>query len=294
MPLLSPLLGVPMRLILKYTSLIFLGLSASSTYAHDFWLTANGFQNKTAPITVPVSFSIGHGDEVDPWTLNWDRIVALRAYSENGYSDQLSGIVANNALSQGFARISLDSVGTHVVGFESYHSLSTLASDQFNSYAEKEGLALVLAHRESKGLQTTPGREIYSRKAKTLIQVGNKFTENANKPIGHMLEIVPLENPYQLAKKDALPIQVLFRGKPLENAQVEFFPLAPQGPDAQRANASEKRLDEQVLLTNENGNATFNIVQSGNWMVHVIWSVPNPGNNSAEFETYFSSLTFGY
>jgi len=261
---------------------MFFSLSLSSANAHDFWLQANNYHSVTAPVTVPVKFLVGHGDEVDAWSLNWDRIVALRTYSDGGYRDQLRGIVPNNALTRGIAGVSLKTEGTHILGFESYHSVSTLAAGKFNSYAEKEGLALVLSERKRLGQENREGKEVYSRKAKTLLQVGDNYTDNVTKPIGHMLEIVPLRNPYAQSETDMLPVQVLFRGLPLENALIDFASLAGDANN------------EQAKRTDKNGETSFKLVREGNWKINVIWSVPNMGSNDTEFETYFSSLTFGY
>jgi len=268
----------------KYKCSLFLLLSVvfSSAQAHDFWLSPNTFQTKLGAGKIPMKFLVGHAEDVNSFILNWDRIVALRAYSNNGYSDQLAGVISNNAITQGLSMISLDSEGTHVIGFESYHSYSSLDSEKFNDYANEEGLQLVLDERKRLQQEQQLGREIYSRKAKTLIQVGKSLTENATRPIGHMLEIVPLINPYGLGEKNVLPVKVMFRGKPLENALVVLSSI------------SDFAYSEQASRTNLNGETSFKLQQEGNWKLNVVWGVPIFGNADAEFETYFSSLTFGY
>ncbi|MFQ3250362.1 MAG: putative GH25 family protein [Glaciecola sp.] len=271
-----------MRPTIKLSIGLLACLSAANVFAHDFWLSPTQFQSPEAPVTIPTKFLVGHAEEVDSWNLNWDRIVALRTYGNNEYNDQMPGIVASNVLNAGFANVKLNTKGTHVLGFESYHSFSSLAGEKFNSYAEKEGLALVLEQRKRLNQEQDDGRELYSRKAKAIIQVGDVHSNNVLKPIGHTLEIVPLQHPYANTTKDTIPVQVLFRGKPLENALIDMMPIN-----------GTKGL-EQASRTDGNGQATFDLVRQGTWKLNVIWAVPNPGNQQAEFETYFTSLTFGY
>lgn len=271
-----------MRMTLMAMLSFILSIHASDAKAHDFWLHPSAFQGLQVDTTIPLRFRVGHANDVEPWALTWDRVVALRSYSENGFQDQLSTIIVNNQWTSGRANIHLNAKGTHLIGFESYHSVSTLSAKKFNDYAQKEGLSLVLEQRNRLNQSEQAGIEIYSRKAKTIVQVGDVYSENVTRPIGHMLEIVPISHPYQLSEGDTLPIQVLFRGRPLENALVDMAPL-------EGANASR-----QEMRTNKDGKASFNINPKGSWMINVIWAVPIANHPSAEFETYFSSLTFGY
>ncbi|WP_083601986.1 DUF4198 domain-containing protein [Thalassotalea sp. PP2-459] len=271
-----------MRFITKFTLIGLLCINVTFSYAHDFWLSPNSFQADKAPVKIPVKFLVGHANDVGAWALSWNKIVALRTYSDGAYQDQLENIIVNNGIVKGLANVALAEEGTHVLGFESYHSFSSLKADKFNDYAKNEGLALILEDRKRLNQTQTSGREIYSRKAKALLQVGNKFTDNATVAIGHMLEIVPLRNPYQLGDDKILPVNVMLRGKPLESALVDIAPLAGSN------------MEKQTMRTNAKGEASFKIETQGSWIVNVIWSVPNTYRSTAEYETYFSSLTFGY
>ena len=48
------------------------------------------------------------------------------------------------------------------------------------------------------------------------------------------------------------------------------------------------------MRSDSKGQVQFAVEQKGSWIVNVIWAVPSPNQDDAEFETYFSSLTFGY
>jgi hypothetical protein len=47
-------------------------------------------------------------------------------------------------------------------------------------------------------------------------------------------------------------------------------------------------------LTNASGKTSFNVPRVGKWLVNTIWTTRITGNAKADFDTTFSSLTFGY
>ena len=47
-------------------------------------------------------------------------------------------------------------------------------------------------------------------------------------------------------------------------------------------------------LSDAAGRASFAVPRTGTWLINVIWTKPIKGNPKADFDTTFSSLTFGY
>ena len=252
---------------------------APLSLAHDFWLEPTQFHFEEAS-PVAVQFKVGHKEDIDSWNLTWDKIVALRNYTSTGVEDMAAGIIPKSSLLPGVAKTSTLQAGSYIIGFESYHSTSELKADKFNDYAKKEGLKEVVEYRKDKGLEGYDGEELYSRKAKAIVQVGETLTDNVTKPIGHTLEIVPLSHPFTLGEDNSLTVQVLFKGKPLQDALIDSVPLK---------NATH---ETQSFLTDENGQATFTFKASGAVKLNCVWGVPLQSNIKADFETYFSSLTF--
>ncbi|MCW8092213.1 DUF4198 domain-containing protein [Alteromonas sp. ASW11-130] len=251
----------------------------SHVMPHDFWLEPGQYYYDK-PSSVPIQFKIGHKHNTDSWNLRWDKIVALRNYTPKGVVDMAASIVPKSTSSSGVAKTQKLRSGTYIIGFESYHSVSELKADKFNVYAQEEGLHDILKYRESNGVTKSSGVELYSRKAITIIQVGNELSANVMTPVGHTLEIVPLRHPYDLPADGALAAKVLFKGKPLQHALVEAAPLAGAGHNT------------QTMRTNSHGRVMFNFTDKGPVLLNVIWGVPLINNNQADFETYFASLTF--
>jgi uncharacterized GH25 family protein len=268
----------------KYIRLCFLPIlivMSPLTLAHDFWLAPEQFQIQ-APSTVPILFKVGHKGDVEPWDLRWKRIVALRQYQQDGIIDLSTTVKPVSARNEGSANVIAQNAGTLIIGFESYHSVSELEAERFNSYASDEGLTRVIATRTSKGHMQKPGTEIYSRKAKAIIQAGDVYTDNVLKPIGHTLEIVPLTHPYKSMESDFFGVKVMYKGRPLANAKVHLVAL------------DNAQIKEKAQQTNSQGEAEFSLPRQGKWMFVSAWAEPLENGDTAEFETYFASLTLGY
>ncbi len=104
----------------------------------------------------------------------------------------------------------------------------------------------------------------------------------ATRPIGLKLEIVPERNPYALGPTRILPVRVLYKGRRLANATVKLTSLEF---DARPV---------ATLVSDASGRARFRVPAAGDWLLNVVWAEPISGDPKADFDTTFSSLTFGY
>lgn len=264
-----PLLGLALMLV------------ATPVVAHDFWIQPLRF--RAAPgAPLPVTFQVGHGVDRQRWGLGADRIPMLADFF-NGTRRDRRGDLRSAGPADLVTRF--DSPGLHVLAMQSTYAFSDLPAIRFNDYAKEEGLASVLAIRRRAGQTDRPGRERYSRRAKALIQVGQPTAANqasATRPIGLKLEIVPDRNPYALGSSRRLPVHVLYNGRRLANATVKL-----------RSLESDER-PMAVVVTDRAGRANFRVPASGGWLLNVVWAEPVKGDPKVDFDTTFSSLTFGY
>ena len=256
-------------------------LASAPLAAHDFWLQPVRFW--TSPGTpVPMTFLVGHGIARQRSSVAKDRFNVFRAVGPQGVVDHKAELTLGQAadVSPGFTQ-----PGTYVVAFSTSNVASDLPALRFNDYATAEGLTLVLQQRAASNTSSNSGRELYSRRGKSLIQVGpmgRAPVPYVTAPIGLGLEIVPLINPYALGNSRTMPVRVLYQGRPLAGAMVKLNNLAAD------AEPVEKH------LTDGKGHATFTARHSGDWQLNVVWSQPMPRNPQAEFLTTFSSLSFGF
>lgn len=155
-----------------------------------------------------------------------------------------------------------------------------LDDKDFNGYIHGEGLTAVEKLRTERGEQARPGRELYSRYSKLLVGTNG---DAATEPLGHALEIVPERDPAQLKPGESLMIQVLFKGKPLPDAQVA----------AVYANAVMKGHEYPVTArTDANGKAVLKVDRPGLWYARLIHMEPAQNDPEVDWRSYFSTVTF--
>ena len=259
-----------------------LGLSLGGTaQAHDFWLQPQSWQ--VAPgKPLPFVVEVGHGSFRQQWGADGGHLLALSDLANGGAVDvrplfKPGGEVPH--LTRTFRR-----EGLHIISLVSTNAASDLPAIRFNDYIKAEGLTPAIDGRTRAGKMGTNGRELYSRRAKALVQVGRASPGDnalATRPIGLTLEIVPLRSPYALAADHILPVQILYEGRPLAGALVKLTSL---------------EFDAKPLRTMRSdaaGRASFEVPPVGDWLVNVIWTKP-VANPQADYLTTFSSLTFGY
>ncbi len=255
--------------------------STTSVYAHDFWLQPRAWQ-AVPGVPMPFIVEVGHGSFRQQWGADGGHLLALNDLARGGAVDVRPLFVPGGQvphLTRTFRR-----EGLHIVSLVSTDAKSDLPSIRFNDYIKVEGLTPALDARTRAGKMNANGRELYSRRAKVLVQVGRSSPTDdaiATRPIGLTLEIVPLRNPYSLGPDHVLPVQILYEGRPLPGALVKLTSL---------------EFDDRPLRmarSDANGRVSFGVPPVGDWLVNVIWTKAI-ASRDADFQTTFSSLTFGY
>lgn len=152
-----------------------------------------------------------------------------------------------------------------------------LDSKDFDQYIEGEGLKAVMLARAQPG-EHAEGRELYSRYAKVVTGQGASTSA-----LGHVLEIVLEKDPGELKPREPLPVRVLFRGKPLADAQVA----------AVYAGAKLNGHTYPVTSrTDAEGRATLQLDRPGLWYARLIHMVPATDDPEVDWRSFFATLTF--
>lgn len=266
---------------LHFAVLVIAGAATAS--AHDLWMQPSSFSFSSGA-SVPVSILIGHGKDRENWGVRSDRIILLRSMGPDGRVTNLMPLIRPGTAAPSL-KLRLLQPGAHLIAMQSNHSSSELPGRRFDEFVAEEGLTLVALHRKRNGLNAKPGREVYSRRTKSLVQIGKldpRTASPATKRLGLSLEIVPERDPYRLAPGQDLPVRIFFDGRPLSGALVKLTNL-----DADAKPVAMKRSDGA-------GRARFDVPQKGKWLINVVWGRPISGNSEADYQTTFSSFTFGY
>ena len=260
---------------------LWLALAPSLAQAHDFWLDF-GETYRARPGEVRLMrFLVGHAGESEEWTLRKERVVHFTHFGPSGAEDLVSALRMPGVKDPGGAEIAVSAAGSRLFAFESTPVPIELPAEKFAAYLREEGLTPAIAARKAERREEEPGREVYSRRAKAILQVGATATDTVSTPIGHTLEIVPERNPLLLGEKEPLPVRIYWRGDPLSGASVHLESL------------SVGIVPEQTLVTDGEGRAYFRFPHRGAWKLDVVWTEPID-DPQADFNTVFASLTFGY
>lgn len=250
-----------------------------SANAHDFWIEKVGGDAPTET-SVSVIAKTGHGVDQSNWPLVPHRITSLKSIGLAGLKDHQPAI--KEAVRTGTIEFSGLADGAHILAIESGNSYSELPADLFAAYVEEEGISPIARDRDTAEKKDRAGRELYSRRGKTIVQVGKQKDANPHltSPIGMTLEIVPMQDPFGIAPGSPIEVQVLYQGHPVDEATIHVTKL--DEPDF-----------STTLLTGSGGIAEMPELITGRWLFHTVWSSPAQGLlNDADYITVFSSLTF--
>jgi uncharacterized GH25 family protein len=174
------------------------------------------------------------------------------------------------------------SPGTYVIGASLYPRQITLKASEFNTYLADDGIPDVLAARKKKNELARDATERYSKHIKALIQVGNSRSGDFSTVLDYPAELVPLDNPYSLARGAALRVRALVDGKAVANQLVV----------AGGRTATGSRFREQKTRTNASGVARIQLAGKGQWYVKFIRMVPLTGTERIDYESKWATLTF--
>lgn len=257
-------------------------LSPLSAAAHDFWLQPQAFA--VAPGgTLSMMILVGHGKDRQKSLMTADRVTLFAAQTAHGLVDRRGELRLGDANTDSL--LHFPTPGVQVLAFTTNGTYSELPGLRFTDYIKAEGLTAAIDLRNRTHQSDAPGREVYSRRAKALIQVG-KYTKAddavVTKPVGLSLEIVPDLNPYAPTFNGTLPVHIYYLGQPLAGATVMLNNLDFDGRPV------------ATKLTDAQGRTTLSVPKVGEWQLNVVWTRVITGDPKADFETTFSSLSLGY
>jgi uncharacterized GH25 family protein len=252
--------------------------------AHDFWLQPGDYWIAPDALT-PMTLQVGHGPFRQRSPIPARRITRFQAIAPDGaVADLHDQLRLGGAAEDGDFR--LKNAGAYILVLQTDDRAQThLPSIRFNDYLKAEGLTPALEQRTRLHRMDAYGSERYSRIAKAIVQVGLPGTRSQDqviKPVGLPLEIVPESNPYSVPRSESLPVRVLYAGHPLPGALIKL------------TNLKDDASPFETHLTDRSGRASFTMPNSSAWLLNVIWTKALPQSEETDFETVFSSLSFGF
>ena len=237
-------------------------LFASPVLAHDFWIEPSAFA-PGAGDSVTLKLWVGEhlGGETIPRN---ETLIEWFSAIRGGVQAPVLGFDGSDPA--GFLRP--EAAGGVVIAYRSLRSAVELPAEKFQAYLDLEGLPPV-----------KPGREVFSRCAKSLLAVGGRGDPTFTKPVGLTLELVPEADPYTLAPGARLTVRLLYQDRPLAGALV----MALDAKDAQ---------SPQQVRSDAGGRASFTLPRAGAWLIKAVHMIRAPNDTGADWESFWASLTF--
>jgi len=227
-------------------------LLPSLATAHNLWLNATDFNpplSQRAGAHSKVYFGFGHKFPVDDF-LSVDKIREFNLVGPMG-SVPLKAEPGNFPA----APIVMKQAGAYTV--------TAATNTGFYTMFEKNGRVQHIS-ATMEGVENIVLSIYFENYAKALINVGETSSDAFSQPVGHAIEIVPLENPYHKRVGDYLPVQVLHHGKPARYATVAATYVGfSSGEDYAWSSK-----------TNSLGNTSIRLLAPGQWIALVTIRTP--------------------
>jgi uncharacterized GH25 family protein len=252
---------------------LILSLSPACCLAHDFWIEPSSFRPATGEL-LNIGLRVGEhfvGEAVVRDPKRMERLVIL----SDGDPKPVPGVDGEDPA--GIVRP--DEPGVHIIGYRSKHSSIELEADKFEAYLREEGIESIIEERAKRGESSKPGREIYSRCAKSLIAVGGDSKGDHKRSLDFRLELFIEQNPYATRTADAFDVKLIFEGKPLSGTRV----AAIHRDDGKRMISGRTDRDGLVRLTLE---------RPGVWLIKSVHMFPAAEGKDADWQSLWASLTF--
>jgi hypothetical protein len=261
-------------LLSRLVLVVWCAICASVATAHEFWIEPSAYQVRTDE---KMSAHLKNGQGFEGINLAFfDRNIAR---FDVIVGDKVTPVVGRMGDSPALD-IKAQVDGLAVIVHETTPSFVTYKSwDKFAAFAEHKYFPDIKARHDALGFGPAPFKERYTRHAKTLIAVGTGA--GSDRAIGLETEFVALTNPYAPTFMGTMKVQLLDRGLPRIDAQVEVFDRATDGT-----------VTINLYRTNEKGIAEVPVTPGHSYLFDGVVLRPITDGQDAIWDTFWASLTF--
>lgn len=252
-------------------------LLAGTCLGHDFWIRPTTMRPARDAL-IGATLLVGDHFPGEAYPRKESGIESFTATGPDGKSTPVVGREAKSPA--GLFRCTSDGLWT--LAYRGKRNHVELEPAKFEAYLKEKGLEKVSEVRVKAGQSDKPGREVFSRCAKSIVRVGDAAPgapSGFDRIIGQRLELVAQADPTAISAPGSLGVTLLFEGKPLAGALV----IARCEQD-DTLHASGR--------TGEDGAVTLAIARAGVWMVTAVEMVKAPPEAEADWESLWASLTF--
>jgi hypothetical protein len=249
---------------------------ASTALAHDLWLVPpeDGAQ---VGVPVEVEVSVGMDFPTSLHALDPERLTVSAVGPDGAWAEVV--LRRDEPGNRTLASFTPTSPGAWLVSAATLPNRLEMEAAKFNDYLLHDGMPHVLAGRMDRGELDRDAAERYSKHVKAVVLVEMAGGEAARAVVGQELEIVLLRDPLGAATGETLPVQVLFRGAPLEHANL-CWDHPGNGEDF-----------SGQTWTDADGRALIPLAQGGAMTLRLV-HMTRPMAADHEWESFWASCTF--
>ena len=269
---------------MKKVFLIIILFFSSSLFllGHEFWLHPDKFIFKTGE-PIKIKFLVGENFEGENWSGNNQSIKSLQLLFPSA-SDDLAdriGVAPGDSL-----QFSIYEEGTFLLTYNSTNKFIELEPKKFHEYLTEDGLNNAIDYRATHNENDSFGREYYQRSVKTIFQVGDKKTNLFKKQTNLPLDIILMQNPYDLKNEDTsvnmVAAKIFFQKKPLVNQKIIVW------------HRLKGRTIKEEYRSNDLGQISFPVIPTGRWMISTVKMERIANDPKVQWQSYWGSCTWGY
>ncbi|MGQ0614614.1 MAG: DUF4198 domain-containing protein [Planctomycetaceae bacterium] len=251
-------------------------LCAAPVLGHEFWIEASTYRPAPGE-AVACRLFVGDGFPGEAYARNPAHIESFFLLADG----RRRAVPGRDGADPAGRLHAPATAGTAVIVYRSRRSRVELPAGEFERYLVEEGLEAIVRQRKERGESGEPGREVFSRCAKTLLRSRGGRGGGHDALAGLPLELVPEEDPAAIEPGAPLTLRVLEAGAPLPGALVRAFPKEGGG-------------EPLAVRTGADGRASFRLPRAGVWMVSTLAMRRAPEGLDADWESLWSSLTFEF
>ncbi len=246
---------------------------------HEFWMQPDKFiYNRTEPVNIRLLS--GQNFNGENWTGNREKINHIELYFDDVVDKMLN---ANFGDGPGDSlQIAMIDEGTVMVTLNTKDSLIRRDTENPDEVLTDSTRANMATGDAARADTTTASREKYQLSAKTLFQVGTRFTNVYRKKTGLPLDIIPQDNPYAVTKDGKFKIQIFFMGEKLKNWKVKVW------------HKVDDKVSVEDYTTDEDGALKLFLSPQGEWMVSCLKIFRLENDLDAQWQRHEGTLTWGY
>jgi hypothetical protein len=254
-------------------------LLALPAFAHDLFLKPDSF---FAKVNQKISISVMNGTfQKSEGAVSFARLTDVSVVAPSGArTNPKEADFTKNETTAFLNLVPMTTAGNYVVGLSTMWRENSLKAAEFNEYLTLEGIPDILENRKRDKELEIDGRYRYSKYVKTILQVGNKQSDNYKTALGYAVEMIPQANPYKLKKGATIEILCLKDGKPLAGQTV----LTGRETGGKLAAEKSVRSDDKGIIK-------IKLDGAGKWYAKFI-NMVKVDDPKLNYESKWATLTF--